>query len=206
MYSKSEIRNSSANPAPNLQSVNLKTSGRTAQLWKGPATVYPFLSVENKEALELCYAGKNGIQRAKVRSHPWQGECAWRARSACCGHSPPTPKSDSDGLFPSTLEDFKVYPGLTVLRFTSLWFSTSCQTTRAENFRESHLRSHNCVWLWWRRLPLANVWDLLIPFLSSLAGHLNLETEWAAGKMGLFGVGSMLWELEPWLGVTFVER
>lgn len=70
VYSKSEMRNSSTNPAPNLQSVNLKTSGRTAQLCKGPATVYPFLTVENKEALELCCVGKNGIHRARVRNHP----------------------------------------------------------------------------------------------------------------------------------------
>lgn len=42
------------------------------------------------------------------------------------------------------------------------------KTTRAENLREFNLRSHDCVWLWWRRGTLDKCLIFANPFYFQL--------------------------------------
>lgn len=173
-------------------------------------------SEETSHCPPLPYSGKHRGPGALLRWKEWEMEgkgqeplprgSARRAWSACCRHSSSTANLDIDGPFPSMPKDFKVYPGLPYDSGTPVGGSPGvARTSRAENLRKSNLRSHNCVWLWWRRGPLTKAWYLLIHFLSSLAGHLNLEAECTVGKNRLVS-GSMLCELEPWLRVRVFEQ
>lgn len=158
------------------------------------------------EALELSFAGKNGRWRERGRSHS-QGGSARRVWSACCRHSSSTAKSDTDGLFPSMPQDFKLYPGLTYNSPVHQLVVLREEPGPVEQ-KTSGSPTFDLTIVCGRGGgggPLSKAWYLLIHFLSSLAGHRNLEAEWTVGKNRLVS-RSMLCELEPWVRVRVFEQ